>query len=149
MPLWLHRTTKQLLPSVASADLPEPIANYIEEPDLSAVQGIAAIYWNIVGDIISEMSQAEKDAVDAQNLSDARDRLIQDQVDLVESVLRQVVVMTLGEINILRQWIVDFQVEVAAATNLNDLKTRIAGLPNLPDRTFAQIKTQLRNNLGS
>lgn len=51
------------------------------------------------------------------------------------------------EINILRGWIVDFKVEVAAAANLGDLKTRIAALPDLPDRTLAQLKTAITNRI--
>lgn len=47
------------------------------------------------------------------------------------------------EFNILRGWLVDFKVEVAAAANLGDLKTRIAALPDLPDRTLAQLKTAI------
>lgn len=47
------------------------------------------------------------------------------------------------EFNILRGWITDFKVEVAAAANLGDLKTRIAALPDLPDRTLAQLKTAI------
>jgi len=64
MPAWLHRTTKDYLRSVASADLPEPTGNYIEEPDLSGVAGVPSKYWNINGDVVSEMSPVEKQAVD-------------------------------------------------------------------------------------
>ncbi len=66
--VWLHRTTKQVLRSVAPADLPEPAGNYIEEPDLSAVAGTRREYWAITGDIVTPMSQAERDAVDAAEL---------------------------------------------------------------------------------
>jgi hypothetical protein len=43
------------------------------------------------------------------------------------------------ENNILRAWIMNFKTEVAAATSLSDLQTRIAGLDNLPARTEAQL----------
>ncbi len=65
MPQWLHRTDKTLLNSIAAADLPEAQANYIEEPDLSAVTGWPAIYWTITGDTVTLQSQAERDATDA------------------------------------------------------------------------------------
>jgi hypothetical protein len=65
MPRWLHRTKKQQLASVALADLPEPVANYIEEADLSAVAGQPEKYWKITGDVVSLMSPAEQAAVDA------------------------------------------------------------------------------------
>lgn len=51
------------------------------------------------------------------------------------------------EINILRSWIVDFKAEVAAATSLVTLKTGVAGLPDLPDRTLAQLKTAIQNRI--
>ncbi|MHA2172822.1 MAG: hypothetical protein ACXAB7_23395 [Candidatus Kariarchaeaceae archaeon] len=146
---FVHRTTRQYLQSFSPNDLPEPIANYIVDPDLSAVQGVPWIYWVITGDVISEMSQGEKDIVDAQILSDARDASIQGQIDDLESVLRQVVIMTTDEINLLRQWIMVFKADVAAANNLAALKSSVAASANLPDRTFSQIKNQLRNNLGS
>ena len=47
------------------------------------------------------------------------------------------------EFNDVRQWIEAFKAEVAAANNLADLKTRVAGLPAMPDRTLAQIRNQI------
>lgn len=55
--------------------------------------------------------------------------------------------VSLDEFNILRQWIMAFKVEVAAATNLADLKTRVAALPNLPDRTASQIRGAVRTKI--
>jgi len=51
------------------------------------------------------------------------------------------------EFNHVRGWITDFKVEVAAAANLGDLKTRIAAMPDLPDRTLAQLKTAVQNRI--
>ena len=51
------------------------------------------------------------------------------------------------EINILRGWTVSFKAEVAAATNLADLKTRVATLPTLNDRTLSQLKTAITNRI--
>lgn len=51
------------------------------------------------------------------------------------------------ELNILRGWTADFKTEVAAATSLGDLKTRVAGLPTLADRTLSQVKTQIQNRI--
>jgi len=51
------------------------------------------------------------------------------------------------EFNILRDWITQFKVEVAAAANLGDLKTRIAGMPDLPDRNLAQLKSAIQNRI--
>lgn len=51
------------------------------------------------------------------------------------------------EFNAVRHWIADFKVEVANATNLGDLKARVAQLPDTPDRTLAQLKTAIRNRI--
>lgn len=59
----LNRTTKVYLVSVNTPDY--PTADWIINPDLSGVQGVPVKYWKIVGDIVSEMNQSEKDAVDA------------------------------------------------------------------------------------
>ena len=122
---FLHRTSKQYLQSTPPDSLLEPLANYIDEPDMSAVDGVPKKYWVITGDIISEMTQAEKDTVDAAILSDARDERVDDKIDDIESVLRQLVKMLISEINILR------------------------AEHGLSDRTMAQFKTQIRNDLGT
>lgn len=145
---WVHRTTKSYLQSIPENELPEPAANYIFMPNMSAVVGIPSIYWIITGDVITEMNQAEKDIVDAQILSDNRDSTTA-QLDDLEEILRQIVTLSMREINILRGWTLDFKAEVAAAGNLGQLKTSVALLPDLNDLTFAQFKTQIRNDLGT
>ncbi len=66
-------------------------------------------------------------------------------------VLRGVALVLIDEVNALRQWLAAFKVEVAAATNLANFQTRVAGLPATPDRTLAQAKTAIQNaiNAGS
>jgi hypothetical protein len=135
---YVHRTTKQYLQSVSPNDLPEPLANYIEDPDLSAVEGVPNRYWVITGDVISEMDQAAKDVVDAQILSDSRDAAIQAEIDELESVLRQLTKLIVDELNILRQQFNDTTAESAQLTD-----TAFA------DRTLTQVRTQLRGDLGS
>lgn len=67
----LNRTTKQL---ILSANTPEyDVADWIINPDLSDVNSLPPKYWNIVGDAVQEMSQAEKDAVDAALAPSAED----------------------------------------------------------------------------
>ena len=58
----LHRITKQFLRSVNTPAY-DP-ADWIINPDLSKVENVSTRYWKIIGDTVSEMSQAEKDAVD-------------------------------------------------------------------------------------
>ncbi len=59
----VHRTTKQYLRSVHTPDYPS--ADWIINPDLSAVAGFAEKYWMIAGDTVALMDQAARDAVDA------------------------------------------------------------------------------------
>jgi hypothetical protein len=135
---YVHRTTKQYLQSVSPNDLPEPLANYIEDPDLSSVVGVPNIYWIITGDVITEMSQGQKDTVDAALLFDSRNTAIEADIDNLESVMRQLTQLTLREINILRQ---QFNTTTAESNQLTDTA--------LADRTMAQAKAQMRSDLGS
>ncbi len=135
---YLHRTTKRLFLSTSPNDLLEPLANYIEDPDLSAVEGVPNRYWVITGDVVSEMDQAAKDALDAQLLSDSRDTEIQAEIDAVEVVMRQLVKLIVSELNILRQ---QFNDTTAESGQLTDTA--------FTDRTLAQVRAQLRNDLGS
>lgn len=122
---FLHRTTMQLFSSIAPDELQEPIESYVEEPDMSPVEGEPSIYWVLTGDILSVMNQSEKDAVDAAALIARRDSAVNAAVDDLEGDLRQLVKLMIREINILRAF------------------------HSLPDRTLAQFKSQIRNGYGS
>ena len=65
--------------------------------------------------------------------------------------LRAIAAVLVDEINVLRQWLASFKVEVAAATNLANLQSRVATLPATPNRTLAQARTAVKNaiNAGS
>lgn len=63
----LNRTTKQYLISVSTPDYPD--VDWIVNPDLSSVIGIAQKYWKISGDSVSEMTSEEKAVVDAAEAS--------------------------------------------------------------------------------
>lgn len=56
----LNRTTKEFLQSVHEPDYPTSI--WIHNPDLSSVVGVDPRYWVVVGNVISEMTAAEKDS---------------------------------------------------------------------------------------
>ena len=58
----LHRTTKEQRFSVHTPDY--SVVTWIINPDLSGVTGVPKKYWEITGDVVSEMNQGEKDAVD-------------------------------------------------------------------------------------
>jgi len=136
MPNYLHRTTKQYLISVSPISLAEPVANYIFMPDLSAVIGQPSKYWTITGDIITLMSQVERDAVDAALLNVVRDTTA-NQLDFVEGIIRAFALVVLDEINVLRQ---QFNTTTAESNQLTDT--------NLTPRTIAQLKTAVRTKMG-
>jgi hypothetical protein len=66
----LNRTTKQLLNHVNTPDYSE--ADWIINPDLSSVELLPAKYWKITEDVVSEMSNDEKDTVDNALLPSAK-----------------------------------------------------------------------------
>ena len=55
----------------------------------------------------------------------------------------------LDEINALRGWITSLKSAVAAATTLADMKTRVAALASMPDRTAAQVRTAITGKIDS
>lgn len=63
--------------------------------------------------------------------------------------IRAVILLTLDEINLLRQRETDHAADVAAATTLADLKTRWAARAAMPDRTIAQLKTAIENKINA
>lgn len=124
MPNYLHRVTKQYLVSVSPISLAEPEANYIFMPDLTTVSGFPSKYWTITGDVVTLMSQAERDAVDAAELVTQRDTVTA-QLDQLEGIMRAFALAVLDEFNVLRS------------------------KHGLPSRTIAQMKAVVRNKLGS
>lgn len=81
-------------------------------------------YLIITGDVISEVDQATKDAIDAALISARRDEQA-NSLDDVDSDLRAFALVVLDEINVLRSQ------------------------HALADRTIAQLKTAFRNKLGT
>jgi len=142
----LNRTTKQVIPSANTVDF--PIANWIINPDLSAVAGFSSIYWTITGDTVTLMNQAARDAVDAALLSAARDATAA-AMDQLENYSRAFAEVCLDEFNRHTQWEADFTAAVAAATSLTNLQTRVAAIVPVPVRTLANLKTGVRNKLGT
>lgn len=70
-----------------------------------------------------------------------------DSTDGLARILRGVVIVLVDELNDLRQWITSFKSAVAAASNLADLKTRVAALANTPARTLAQARNAVANKI--
>lgn len=138
------------LPSANTPDY-ENLPNTLVNPDLSLVSGQPQKYWKHVAGAIQLMTQGEKDAIDAAAaaavIANAKTaaKAIQDDLTSQSRAIRAVVKETVDELNAIRQWIVAFKVQVAAATNLANLQTRVAALPDMPDRTYTQAKTAINN----
>ena len=120
MPKWIHRTSKQLLVSVPSADLPESQANYIEEPDLSAVSGQPNKYWVITGDVVTLMDAGAQAVVDAA-LAEAQADATANELDATQSIMKAFAEVLVDEINLLRAE------HALAARTLAQLKTAVRG----------------------
>ena len=67
----VHRTTHEWRQNVD--DVNRFSAEWIHDADTSAVTSVPTKYWLISGDTITEMSQAEKDQVDADEATAAKD----------------------------------------------------------------------------
>lgn len=118
----LHRTTRQYIPSANTPDY--SVIDWIINPDLSAVVGFETKYWIITGDIVTLMDAAARDAVDAAELEASRDATVA-ELDQIEALLRAFAGVLKDEINILRA-------QHAFA-----------------DRTLLQLRTAIRNKLGT
>ncbi len=67
----VNRTTLKYLKSVHTPDFPDP--PWVRDPDVSALDGtVDNKYWKMNGNLVVEMSQAEKDVVDANELLAAK-----------------------------------------------------------------------------
>ena len=89
MPSYLHRTRKILLENIDATDLPEAPANYIEDPNMSAVAGQPRKYWVISGDTVSladAAGQAAADSAEATEINTADRSLNVRNVDNVNAV---------------------------------------------------------------
>ena len=99
----LNRTTKAYLTSVHTPDY--PVQDWIIDPDVSEVAGFPTKYWSIIGDVVTLMSQAERDAVDAaeaaQAVLDENARQKSSYTD--NQIFRAQIKYVVDEINILRQ----------------------------------------------
>ena len=148
MATFLHRTTMQLLPSTSESSLSEPVANYIENPDLSAITGFPSKYWIITGDVVTLMDQSARDAVDAAGTSIQRDAT-SNEMGEIEGIVRAFALVVLDELNLHAARVTAILDAVDAANNLAGLKTDVAAIADVPQRTIEQLETAVRNKLGT
>lgn len=119
----LNRTTKDYRPSVNTPDF--DVADWIINPDLTAVVGEPRKYWIITGDVVTLASPAEQTVIDA-DIAVARDlagkESEKEEYD-AKRVLRAIVELLIDELNVLRT------------------------IEGLPDRTIAQTRSAIRNKI--
>jgi hypothetical protein len=115
---------------------------------------LAAAWRGASGVPTLEQMQAEWAAIEAGRpaalLAAARARakeLLDLSEDGREKLARAIVLVSMDEVNALRAWVTAFKGAVAASSSLADLKSRVAALDNLPQRTAALAKTAVRNRI--
>lgn len=139
MPAWLHRTTKQYIPSSSPASMAKSFDDVfvdadgaassnviaILDPDLSAVTGFESKYWItqvFPDDAVTLEDQATRDSIDVAEIVASRDALA-DDIDRNETFLKAFALVVLDEFNNLRSQ------------------------HGLAPRTISQLKTAVRNKL--
>lgn len=107
-------------------------------------------YWIVSDGQVVEMNASQKAVIDAE-IQAQIDQIEADKKDLdkQDKILEACILVLLDEINSERQWIESFKTAVANATTLANLKTGVAALPAMPDRTKAQAKTAIINKYNS
>lgn len=102
----------------------------------------------VTGSRVVPMQQAEIDAILADEaLQSKLDQRIGEKAQYNAIYLKSLVLIIIDEINIQRQWTVDFKAAVAGASTLAQLKTAVAALPTLNPRTLQQLRTALENKV--
>ncbi len=126
------------------------------DPDIRGLfKRVPLRYWKHVAGAVVEMTPGEKaahDAAEAQkqttNLREAALAVL-DELGKVGRLIRALALVTMDENNRNRLWLQDFKDHVAAATSLADLKSRVASLPNMPQRTALQLLQAIRDKINA
>lgn len=162
---WLHRTNNTLVRRTSPRSMadsygevftdvdgkPVSNANWIYDYDDINVAGFSIKYWirqPFPDDVVTLMDQAARDAVDAAELNARRDAQA-NVFDGTENYERAFALMLLDEINALSTKINAILDAIDGANNLGAVKTAIAAISDRPIRTITDMKTGLRNKLGT
>lgn len=108
-------------------------------------KGLFVKRWDFEPKLTIEDLEAIRQSAEFQTYLANRDNIIDRLLNqnFIEKDGRRFALITLDELNDVRQWITDFKVAVNAATSLTNLKTGVAALPNLPQRTMPQLKNAM------
>ena len=145
----INSTTLKFLRSVNTPSYPTG-DGWVVNPDMSAVSGVNPKYWKWDAGTTRPipMTAGEQVALDATAVETARDA-VASQFDRQEDILRAVMTAVIGELNAASDAFNSLRDAVAAATTLGEFQTGVAAIPARPTRTMAQLKTVVRNALGS
>jgi hypothetical protein len=126
-----------------------PVLDWFLNPDISAVSSLARKYWRPGTNPVEPMDATEQATVDANEAAAVRATAKAAADAAVNGNdgynLRAIAKMAIDEVNDLRRWIAAFKAQVALATNMANFQSRVAALPDMPDRTLAQAKTAYKN----
>ena len=125
----------------------------------SKTANIATSHWVDDGSSATEVVDAVKSEADlaaeataaaaAQAASAAAFNAFQAELDNAQLITKGLALTILDELNRTTNRIRDFDAAVKAATSLADLKTRVAGLLPIPERTVAQLKAAVKAKVES
>lgn len=144
----INRTTLQFLRSVNDPLYPEP--TWKANPDMSQVAGVDPRFWkwDAVNDRPIPMTAPEQAAATATALSAARDGAAE-RLTQTEDITRAFMLLVLDEFNAHTAKVNAILDAIDAAASLAGLKTAIGLLADLPSRTEQQLRTAIRNKLGT
>lgn len=134
--------------SVNTPDFPAPWVINHAEADALFDANVPMQYWKSVGGVATEMTQPEKDAVDALALESKRDGTVA-RMDNIEDIIRALALTLLDAHNQNRTTINALLDAIDAATSLAELKASVGSIANLPIGNGAQLRAQVRAKLGT
>lgn len=97
--------------------------------------------------LAADVTQAALDAAEVLAARAIANALLSNDRKGPQKLARAIALVALDEVNVIRSWLADFKTQVAASTSLANLQSRVASLPNTPQRTKAQLLTAVANRI--
>lgn len=110
-------------------------------------------YLIVTGGFVVEMSTTAKAAVDQANIALTSTTVRAGAKALLNGFFSDPILqrafadVVKDEGNIWRSWLTSFKAEVSSSTNLANFQSRVATLPNTPQRTLSQLKTAIEGKI--
>ena len=143
----LHKTADPVDYRISANTSDFPTVDWFINPDISAVAGVPKKHWaRPLTDPVTEMSAGDKAVVDAA-LDTARKDDIADEFDAIDTVMRAFGEVVVDEFNTHAARINAILDAIDGASDFSEVKTAIAAISDINDRTLAQLKTAVRSKL--